>query len=389
MAALSLNAGTQPGGLLDLLLGNSNPAAQFVDSRRNVLDALASGLAQGPTFSQGVANGLGNIAQARAADRQQAQLQQSQNATLGFLQKYPDLLDMAKQGNVQGAWQLALQREAAAQKQQAPTDLASTYQGRVQIGTEQGLTGNDLATYALTGKMVGGNQTSRSGVGPPVFGQSLKDPNKFVPFEPTTEGVLVNLVDPNDAPSNYNFDPRIAAGQRATGTADAKNAAAARAMLPGAQQMLAITDKAVNSLRNDTAGQGEQFGNILGIPQQMLPAFPGTEKANFRNMLSQGAGQAFLQARAVLKGGGQITDYEGGKAEAAFSRMQAAANSGDATSFNAALDDFQQAVHDGYAKLVAAAQGQYAAGGPGLAAGPAASSAGNTTSSGVQWSITP
>ena len=62
----------------------------------------------------------------------------------------------------------------------------------------------------------------------------------------------------------------------------------------------------------------EQFGNILGVPQQMLPTIPGTERAQFQVAVDRGVNRAFLEAREVLRGGGQITDFESRKAETAI-----------------------------------------------------------------------
>jgi hypothetical protein len=76
-----------------------------------------------------------------------------------------------------------------------------------------------------------------------------------------------------------------------------------------------------------------------------------------------------MQARQMLKGGGQITDFEGARAEAAYSAMEAAANTGDLETFTRAAADFQQAVHDGLAKLREAAGGGYTEGGSALTPG--------------------
>ena len=59
-------------------------------------------------------------------------------------------------------------------------------------------------------------------------------------------------------------------------------------------------------------------------------------------------GNAWLGARALLKGGGVITDYESRKAEGAMARLSRA--QGDAE-FKAALKDLQDALRDGMAKL--------------------------------------
>lgn len=48
----------------------------------------------------------------------------------------------------------------------------------------------------------------------------------------------------------------------------------------------------------------------------------GTKAADFQALLDQVSGQAFLDARQQLKGGGAITDFEGKKAEGAITRMK-------------------------------------------------------------------
>jgi hypothetical protein len=59
-------------------------------------------------------------------------------------------------------------------------------------------------------------------------------------------------------------------------------------------------------------------------------------------------GKAFLQAYQTLRGGGQITEKEGDKAESAMVRMDRALGENE---FRAALSDFRDAVRDGVAKL--------------------------------------
>jgi flagellar protein FlgJ len=73
----------------------------------------------------------------------------------------------------------------------------------------------------------------------------------------------------------------------------------------------------------------------------------------------------------MLKGGGQITDYEGMRAERAYARMERAMQAGDPKVFREALADFRQAVDDGVSKLRATATG-------GAPAAPAAPAGGGT-----------
>lgn len=202
-----------------------------------------------------------------------------------------------------------------------------------------------------------GNNANRRALQPTWMQDSS---GNWVPGQLTQSGGL----EPSQLPEGYKaVPPSDVIGAKQTATVDAKTAGAARAALPAAEQAATIAKQAVDALRNDAAGQADQFGRFLGVvPQQWTPAIPGTSKANFRVKLEQATGQAFMQARAMLKGGGQITDYEGRRGEAAYSRMTAAAEQGSRDEFLRALDDFEQAVEAGYEKLQAAAQGGYTEG---------------------------
>jgi hypothetical protein len=89
--------------------------------------------------------------------------------------------------------------------------------------------------------------------------------------------------------------------------------------------------------------------------------FSGTRRAYYGDAglsviqkIAQLQGNAWLGARALLKGGGAITDYESRKAEAAMARLSRA--QGD-KEFQAALTDLKTAIQDGMAKLEGAGSG--------------------------------
>lgn len=71
--------------------------------------------------------------------------------------------------------------------------------------------------------------------------------------------------------------------------------------------------------------------------------------------IGQLQGNAWLGARALLKGGGQITDYESKKAEGAMARLSRAQGTKE---FKAALKDLQDALVSGLEKLKAAQGGE-------------------------------
>lgn len=79
-------------------------------------------------------------------------------------------------------------------------------------------------------------------------------------------------------------------------------------------------------------GLDSAVGTTGAITQYMGPLAPDAARA--RSRIQQIQGQAFLQAFESLKGGGQITEIEGAKAEAAIARLNTAQSADD---FRAAL----------------------------------------------------
>ena len=73
----------------------------------------------------------------------------------------------------------------------------------------------------------------------------------------------------------------------------------------------------------------------------IIPVIPGTDQADFVNRFEQLQGDAFLQAFASLRGGGQITEIEGEKATRAINRMSRGTT---AKEFDAAAKDFLEIV---------------------------------------------
>jgi hypothetical protein len=175
------------------------------------------------------------------------------------------------------------------------------------------------------------------------------------------------------APSaNMDVSPAPGGGRIMTPAAGSPEAATQGANIASAKQAV-DTVKEVGALLRDEEGLNEQFGNILGIPQRWGPAYPGSEMGNWQAAFEQAKGQAFMQARAMLKGGGPITDWEGQVGAAAMSRMEAAVRTGDKATFLDALEDFEAAVEQGYQKLAAAS---------GVGAAP-----GGQTSTGIPWRV--
>ncbi len=345
-------------GLLNLIPGmKENPFGQWLDQSQNWRGALGAGLAGGKTFEEGLSRaaqlGPAGMQLDKSEAERQAELQKAadtQTKTLDYLQqKHPDLYAKGQAGfPIAELWNEALERD----RPKAPVDPTSSVSGREQLAQQYGLQGDDATRFILTGNMPGGNQSVRAGLGQPVPLRN-KTTGETVPFMPMSDGTYINPLSQQLANEEWEFDPSYIAAQRAAGTKLGEGVGAAQFNLPQAQMTVTQTKEAINRLRNDTAGMAENFGSFLGVPNQMTPTWPQSKKADFLNNLLEAQGKAFLQARDMLKGGGQITDYEGQKAEQAITRMEAAAKSGSEQAFKTALDDFEAAVDAGYQKIQA------------------------------------
>lgn len=336
----------------------------------DALSDLGYGLTRSPTIGGAFGQALERTGQMQPqrdayATQQKAEAErvQQMNQTIEYVRGkgYDDLIAGVESGGMDmgAAWGEALRRG----QPQAPTDLSSTTQGRADLAQQYGLTGDAMQEYVLTGKLPGGNQTARAGVGQPLFGRN-KQTGAIEPWQSMTDGTMINIANPTADPSQYDFNPGIAASERAAGGGDAKTAVAARAALPAAEQAYQLTQQALATISGNQTGVDQNFGNIMGIPTQKLPAYPGSSLADMRNQVDQLSGTAFLQIRQALKGAGQVTDYEGQKGEIALNRMRAAAESGSKADFDAALVDYQTAIDSGLQLLREAAQGGYSQGAP-------------------------
>lgn len=94
--------------------------------------------------------------------------------------------------------------------------------------------------------------------------------------------------------------------------------ASARADLPRVEQNASQAMQAIDALINHPGFSGI-FGKsgALGV----LSHIPGTDWADADALLNQVKGKTFLEAFQTLKGGGQITELEGTKAEQAIARL--------------------------------------------------------------------
>jgi hypothetical protein len=135
------------------------------------------------------------------------------------------------------------------------------------------------------------------------------------------------------------------AGQIAAGTAAGKvsgeTTATAQFDLPrvedNAKQMLSLLDKLKSH-----PGRKIATGGTAVLQTEKVP---GTAARDFSALVAQVGGKQFLEAYNTLKGGGQITEVEGKKAETAISTIQDRGQSEEA--YLQAIEDLREVVNAG------------------------------------------
>lgn len=154
-------------------------------------------------------------------------------------------------------------------------------------------------------------------------------------------------------------DPTRARGISTTPLSSLPQEAAAAGTLAGAKASGELTGKTTTEAKFDlprVEANAQQTIDILEKIKQhpgldygvglwsKAPVIPGTPQADFVALTEQLRGKQFLEAYQTLKGGGQITEVEGAKAENAIARMQRAQSK---KAFVDAATEFQGIVRKG------------------------------------------
>jgi hypothetical protein len=166
---------------------------------------------------------------------------------------------------------------------------------------------------------------------------------------PTSTGMPAMAVTsqaPTQAPSQAPVaqEPSLAAGLPPTEqiklrAKEAEKTMEAQRALPQAVETAKQTVDAVDKLITHKG-----FSNLVGAGVPFGKFVAGSETAGANALFEQIKGKSFLEAFQSLKGGGQITEKEGAKAEAAINRMNLTTSEKD---FKEAAKDFKDAVQAG------------------------------------------
>ena len=162
------------------------------------------------------------------------------------------------------------------------------------------------------------------------------------PIKTIDQGTSTALVNSMTGDVTGSLDKNVeeAAAESAIGTAAGKDQADAvidyPRILSNAQNMIDVLDKAI-----DHPGLAGAVGPVQGnVSDMAIAAFSG-DAANFITIANQLQGKTFLEAYQSLKGGGQITEVEGKKAENAIARLDRAQTE---DSYRSALKDLREVI---------------------------------------------
>lgn len=134
--------------------------------------------------------------------------------------------------------------------------------------------------------------------------------------------------------------PEIKA-QQAAATAQGSAAGTAAAAAPQKESDADFMLKSIDDVLGDK-GLDSATGGWFGLQGRQSSAFPlGEDQRRVQPKIDQLRGQTFLQAYNNLRGGGQITEIEGTKAENAIARLNQAQSPDD---FRKALGDLRDVV---------------------------------------------
>lgn len=356
------------GGMVGAVLGEDNPVSQWVGDNRNLLQGFGAALlSDGMDFSRvPMYAALDTEQRQKAADWTAAESGKRKllDVLSNYGDGYADIADALSSGVIDAreGYNLMFKRQAELRGQAEAEAKNRQY--------AQFITDPTLKQLVAAGAMDGAeaykleHPSANGGEWGTAIQPGVDAAGNLVPLRAAPGGGL--SIAP--MPDGVRYAPDALVGAKTNATVDAKTAAAARAALPGAQQAREVTDKALGEIRANADGMREWFSQA-GIAPRGMMVMGGSPMGKFVAAAKNANSQAFMQARAMLKGGGQITDYEGRRAEDAYSRMQAAMDSGDQEQYLRAVADFEDAVISGYNKLVATAQGDYSAGGGGINGG--------------------
>lgn len=354
-------------GLMEILLGKESPVTQWTGRNSNLLTGLGTSLLSDGMNFQPAQVGATLDRQAAAQKDADAKLAASTQAGSAALRKqgFIDLADAvdANALPLSDAWNEGFKRMQPGYGQTGGNE----YQERFTAGQQYGLSDQDLNTFALTGALPGTNRQNVTYGTTPVWGM---DPEtKQMGYGVTgSDGTFKRV----DTGGMQVLNPYDLNANKAAGTAFGSATGGAQIDLPMAAKELEQSLAAIKNLGNDdvAAGKEDWFKQAGALPRGIWVQ-GGSNMAKFQVAANNVIDRSWLSARAMLKGGGPITDYESNKAENAVSMMKGALEKSDKTSYDDAVIEYEYWIKQGFAKLQ-----QQAGAMPGYGGAPATAGSG-------------
>ncbi len=308
----------QQGGIFD-----------WLGQHQNALFALSAGLSGAPSWAEGISDSAKYMPAAAAADRTTAETKRKNAAITAYI-KANGKMDPAAQELLMNDPALAETWAANTLTPPKPdtTDLITNYT----YAKQNGFTGSFLE-YAAAQKASTGDKSKTSLV--PTWGEDAQGNPVLMQMSDTGEAVPTKLpegVRPSKGTTQIDLGTQFAILDRQTGQVigyqpkDLTGAAAATAQgtvqgtakgnLPLVKWAGESMIRSIDDVINDPNVKNV-IGPIAGAIPQVSAA--GNEA---RSRVDQILGKTFLQAYNDLRGGGSITESEGARATAAYTRLQ-------------------------------------------------------------------
>lgn len=310
--------------LLNALLGQQNPLAQWASGNNNFLTALGAGIASGPDLASGIGAGLRAAPQAKMADMEAAQQReekarqtQQQNATKALLmEKAPDLAQLLDTGIPMGeVWGEYLRR----QQPQGPVKPIEVNGQLIDPVTFEVL-GDFRTPESNTPSLPTSYQEWLLAQKDPAYGASLNSSTS----RPPTEGQrrnqqLASVVEPQVQIIEENWKDLTDPGNQSIGFNTIARAPGFALTSPGYQRATNALKTIAQSYLYSVSGAAATDAETQKIVDSVTPKFGESEqsvndkKALIRRMVEsiKAAGGGDAQASSVGAPAGNVDDILG------------------------------------------------------------------------------
>lgn len=302
----------QPQSPLDVL-------KQPVNTRRTAMaKAALESIGKPANLLEGLAGGLRAVGANRLLDKQDQQMQDRRSAMAQLLG--------GEDGK--GVTTDEIERQAVLAGDDSLMELAKMRRKAEGDGSDFGL--NMIWGTDADGNTVAFQANKGGGVRPVQFPKGVK-PTPGMSFQDM--GTYVLPVNNKTGVPGAPMTKDVAGAEQEK--AEGKGRGEASVALPQIEDAGNLMLRTIDDLSSDP-----YLPSMLGPVNARLPNISG-DAARVQSKMDQIQGQTFLQAYDTLRGGGQITEVEGAKAEKAKARLAAAQNEQD---YRAALKDLRDVV---------------------------------------------